>query len=77
MGLPFLKKDKEASVSAEVDTVKRKPDEQSEVEPKHVAAQDMLSAIKSGDEKALSDALEAFFQIVDSEPHMEGPHEGE
>ncbi len=57
----------------------RKPD----AEPKQdqedsgleMAAEDLLRAHASNDKKAVAAALRAAFQILDSEPHVEGPHE--
>lgn len=37
-------------------------------------AQDLLKAIEMKDPKAMADAMKAAFQILDSEPHVEGPH---
>lgn len=34
----------------------------------------IMRAIKSGDSKAFSKALRDAFEILDSEPHKEGPH---
>ena len=74
--IPFLKNRQEASASGPVEPVKRKPDHEEDYDSLHVAAEDMLTAIKSGDAKALASALKAAFQIVDSEPHEEGTHNG-
>jgi len=40
----------------------------------HVAAEDILNAIKSGSAESLASALHSFFQMVDEEPHEEGEH---
>lgn len=40
-------------------------------------AQDVISAVKAGDAKLLSEALEAAFMHFDSKPHVEGEHEEE
>lgn len=40
------------------------------------ACEDILMAISSKDAEHLSHALRAAFDILDSEPHVEGPHEG-
>lgn len=47
-----------------------------------VAASDILSVLGQGAEDeakvtALAKSLKAFFLMVDSQPHTEGPHEGE
>lgn len=39
------------------------------------AAKDLCSAIEVKDYKKAAAALKAAFQICDSEPHEEGPHE--
>lgn len=39
------------------------------------AAQDLLSAIKADDAKAVAAALRNAFELADSEPHEEGSHE--
>ena len=36
------------------------------------SAEDVMAAIQMGDAQALADALRAFFQKVDAEPHVEG-----
>lgn len=41
------------------------------------AAEDILRAIKDNDPRHLALALKAAFEIFDSEPHVEGPHENE
>lgn len=38
------------------------------------ASADLIKAIQSDDQKAVAAALRAAFQILDSEPHEEGPH---
>lgn len=72
--LPFLKKAKESG-SAPSSVVTRKPDDSGEVDSMHVAAEEMLSAIENKDAGALASALRAAFELADSEPHSEGPHE--
>ncbi len=65
---------KEASASGPVESVKRESDHEEEYDALHVAAEDILSAIKSNDAKALAQAFKAACDIVDSEPHVEGEH---
>lgn len=77
MPLPFLKK-KEVSVVAPEDHVTREPDEESdesEYDMLESAADDLISAIHSKDTKAVCSALRAAFEMLDMEPHEEGPHE--
>jgi hypothetical protein len=42
-----------------------------------MAAEEMLSAIKSGDAKGLQAALRNAFALLESEPHEEGESSGE
>lgn len=72
--LPFMKHSKEASVAVNTESVKRKPDEEPEYDPIHSAAEDLHSALKSGDIPAIAEALRSAFIILDSEPHHEGPY---
>ena len=76
MGLPFLKKDKEASVSMPADVQRREPDseEDSDYDSLESCAEDLTRAIASKDLKGVASALRAAFQILDSEPHEEGEH---
>ena len=76
--LPFLKKSKEASVSAPVEHITRESDhkemEGGDDEMLKVVAEELLDAIHSRKVGNLIEALRAAFQILDSEPHEEGPH---
>lgn len=73
--LPFLKHSKEASVSGPVEVKMRESDQESDYDMLESAAEDLISALHSKDVKAVASALRAAFQIYDSEPHDEGPHE--
>lgn len=74
--LPFLKRDKEASVSGPVETLTRKSDEGSEeYDPMHAAAEDLIHALNSKNITNVAEALRAAFHIADAEPHIEGEHE--
>lgn len=73
--LPFLKLNKEAGASGPVESVKRQPDEDSEYDMLESAAEDLIAAVHSKDVKLARSALLAAFQICDSQPHEEGPHE--
>ena len=77
--LPFLQKNKEASVSAMPQTIQRDHDENSEQEfdALETAAEDLINAIHAKDVKGVTQALRAAFDLQESEPHDEGPHEGE
>ena len=41
------------------------------------AASDLLKAIEAKDHKAMAHAMRAAFDILESEPHEEGPHESD
>lgn len=73
--LPFLKKPRQDITNL---VEYRKPDNKDESEQEddglELAAEDMLRAHVANDKKALATALRAAFQILDSEPHVEGPH---
>lgn len=73
--LPFLKHKQEGSMSEEDEPVKRTPDEESEYDMLESAAEDLISAVHSKDVKAVCSALRAAFEMLDSQPHEEGPHE--
>jgi hypothetical protein len=72
--LPFMKS-KEASSSEPVEHMIREPDEGSEYDPLESAAEDLISAVHSKNVKSVASALRAAFELCDSEPHEEGPHE--
>lgn len=75
--LPFLKLKKESAASGPIESVERKPDEGSEdYDVLESAAEDLCHAIESKDYKAVAAALRAAFELVDSQPHEEGPHIG-
>ncbi len=75
MPLPFLLKKKQQDGG--VITEHREPDYEPEgsEEGLDACSKDILEAISSNDIKRLSKALKAAFEICDSEPHVEGPHE--
>lgn len=73
--LPFLKRAQDASASAPVDVERREPDDGAEFDSLESAAEDLISAIHSKDIKAVASALRAAFDLMESEPHTEGPHE--
>ncbi len=77
--LPFLKTRKQ---DAGISTVYRasdesKPEEKDDASGLHAAAGDLHKAIQSNDIKGIAAALKAAFEICDSQPHEEGPHESE
>ena len=82
MALPWLKQDKKvAGLIVEM----RKPDggleetaqEDSEDTGIESCAQDLIKAVEGKDAKAVAQALKSAFEILDSQPHSEGPHEEE
>lgn len=73
--LPFKKSDFGASPNIPTET--RKPDDGSDFDSLEAAGQDLIDAVKSGDAKAVAAALRAAFELVDGEPHEEGPHTNE
>jgi hypothetical protein len=74
--LPFQKK-QEASVVMPSESIRRTPDHEEEYDHVEAAAEDLYHAVKSGHIKGIAEALRAAFDILDSEPHHEGPHIGE
>lgn len=72
--LPFLKNKQEASVSAPVESVERKPDEDKDYDSLHVCMQEFNAASKKDDFEGMAAAMKAAFEICDSEPHHEGEH---
>ncbi len=75
MSLPFLKNKKEAGISGPIESIERKSDHEEEYDPLESAAEDILQAIESKDHKYLAQALRAAFELMDSGPHEEGPHD--
>lgn len=78
--LPFLKKKQQAGIIVK----ERQPngsiehsmdkEESNEDQGLIAAAQDLINAINSKDAKAVSQALQAAFEICDALPHEEGEH---
>jgi hypothetical protein len=76
--LPFLKREKEASVSLPSDKIQRKPDEEQdegELDYLDEIAGELIDAIHAKNKKAAASALHSFFEVCDALPHEEGPHE--
>jgi len=79
--LPFLRKN-QAGIAG-VTTEYRSPDkdeapEESDGEaPLKACAKDLIACVSSGDEAGVAKAIRAAFEILDSEPHEEGPHTNE
>jgi DNA-binding GntR family transcriptional regulator len=78
--LPFLKKH-DVGAQAPV-TEHRKPDdseksEKDQTDGMHMAASDLIDAVKAEDVARAAKALRAAFEIADSEPHQESPEDEE
>lgn len=71
--LPFLKRTQDAAASAPVETIQREPDEGAEYDAIESAAEDLCRGIEAKDYKAVAAAIRAAFQMLESEPHEEGP----
>ena len=74
--LPFLKRTKEASMSAPLESIERKPDEEHEHEYDihESLGEDLCKAIKAEDYKAIGEVLKAAFELFHSEEHEEEEH---
>lgn len=81
MPLPFLKpKRQESGLIMAVRTPDgsiEKTGQEGEDHALEACAEDALRAIHSKDIKAYAAAIRAAFEILDSEPHEEGPHTNE
>lgn len=66
--LPFLKNQHESGVSGPVQTVKREPDQEPQLDLLEEAIEELFQA-KSKEARAA--AFKAAFQICESEPHIE------
>lgn len=65
--LPFLRKPKASGLIVE----QRKADKPNEPSEMDACAQDLLSAIEAKDVKGIAAALQAAFELADSQPHEE------
>jgi hypothetical protein len=77
MSLPFLKRNNKDAGIAGVMTIHRNPDKEESHEEHdgvHMAARDLIDAVKADDVKGVAAAMRAAFEIMDSEPHVEGEH---
>ena len=69
--LPFLKKKPQVGVIV----TSRPADEPKQAEdPIEYCAQDLIDAVHANDKKAAVQAIRDMFDIMESEPHREGPH---
>jgi len=65
---------RDGASSQPVETIKRDSDEEQEFDSLESAAEDLCKAIEAKDYKAIAVALRAAFELLESEPHEEGPH---
>lgn len=76
--LPFLKKNKEASVSVSAmpDVIVRESDHEEEHHDDmlHAIGQELIDALHKKDVGSVIECLRAAFYILDAEPHEEGEH---
>lgn len=77
--LPFLKLKKQTGgVIVENRTPEHESDDKDDFELDSLAleecAKDLIQAIERKDSKAAASAIKAAFEILDSQPHEEGPH---
>lgn len=75
--LPYIKhKQVAALVSPVEDKIKRESDEgtEEEYDPLESAAEELCNAIKEENYKAAASALRSAFELLDAQPHEEGPH---
>lgn len=79
--LPFLKNKNNTGIATGVMVKHRTPDEKPEENQEEdkkaghkAAASDLLRAIESKNIDGIADALQSAFELMDSEPHVEGEH---
>lgn len=71
--LPFLRNRMEGSVSAEPESMKREPDEEGNIDALEEAMRELF---KASSDKERAAAFRAAFELLELEPHAEGPHNG-
>lgn len=71
--LPFLKNKKQPGVIIQ-ERAPDHPEMQRDDDGLSACAQDLMDGIAKGNKQMIADAIRAAFQILDSEPHEEGPH---
>lgn len=78
--LPFLKRKDQGSAGLIIKnrTPDEKPDNQEDDKDTaiHACAQDLINSVHNRDVKGAAEAMRSAFEILDSMPHQEGPHEG-
>ena len=71
--LPFLKKNKESSVSTS-ESIERPHDDGSMPNVLEGAMEELHGALSRSDWKEAADIFRSAFELMDSEPHEEYPH---
>ena len=72
--LPYLKRSKEVSVAVPSETIKRESDSEQEPDSLETAMEELHSALTRKDFKGAADIFRSAFELMDSAPHVEGPH---
>ena len=73
--LPFLKKKtQQPGIAVEYRSPDDDESEPNKDEPLEACAEDLIRCVASSDKAGVAKALRAAFDILDSEPHEEGPH---
>jgi hypothetical protein len=76
--LPFLK-ERHQGAAASVETIERKPDEPEESDDYDSlvsAMEELHAALHIRDYQGAAEIFRSAFELLDSEPHQEGPHIG-
>jgi hypothetical protein len=71
--LPFLK-NKEASIAINHDAIKREPDKEADFDGLEAAMEELHQALNAKNYKGAAQIFRDASELVDSEPHSEGPH---
>ena len=72
--LPWTPKSKDGGASASLDVVERKPDHEEEFDSLEGAMSELHSALNAKKYKEAAQIFRSAFDLLDSEPHIEGPH---
>lgn len=72
--LPWAPKSKEGGGAAAMEVVKREPDHEEGHDSLHTAMEELHSALDSKDYKRAASVFRAAFDLLEIEPHEEGPH---
>ena len=72
--LPWTPKSKDGGGSASLDVVERKPDHEEEFDSLEGAMSELHSALNAKKYKEAAQIFRSAFDLLDSEPHIEGAH---